>query len=90
MGYLEVYDVNRFRKGLRKFLKDVRGGLANQVAGLMVALFILGAIGATAVVMVSNATAYAGAPPSVVTVFTVAVPIMAAVALMLYFLPRRS
>ena len=73
-----------------KFVRDKRGALANRVAGLMVALFVLGSIGSTAVILVANSSAYSGAPPAVITVFTVAVPIMAGVALMLYFLPKRG
>lgn len=54
------------------------------------ALFLLGAVGGTAVVMASNATLFSGAPDGVVTLFTVGVVSVAAVAIMLYFIPRRA
>jgi len=74
-----------------RLLLNVRAALANQIAGIVVALFIIGAIGATAVTMASNSSAFgADVPASVVLVFTVAIPVMAGVAIMLYFLPKRS
>lgn len=75
----------------KRLWKDVRGALANRVAGVICAMFILGALGATAVTMLSNSSEYgAGVPTTVKTIFTVALPIMIAVSLMLYFLPKRS
>lgn len=73
-----------------RFMYDVRAAIANQVAGILVALFMMGSIGATAVVMSSNATLFAGAPTTVILVYTVGIPMFAAVAIMLYFLPKRS
>jgi len=79
---------------LRKMGRNIKGmALANQVVGIIVALFVVGAIGGTALVMVatsgSNMTA-GGVPSSVVIVWTVAIPILAGVAIMLYFMPKRG
>lgn len=81
----------RVRNWTVRLWRDCRGAIANQIAGVMVALFIVGALAGTAVTMASNSSLYgAGVPTAVVLVFTTAIPIMAGVALMLYFLPRRS
>lgn len=65
-------------------------GLSNRIAGIIMALFLLGAVGGTAVVMASNATLFAGAPSGVITLFTVGVVSVAAVAIMLYFIPKNA
>lgn len=65
-------------------------GLSNRVAGVLIAFFILGAIGPTAVVMAANQTAYEGAPAAVITLWTIGVVSIGAVAVMLYFIPRRA
>jgi hypothetical protein len=74
----------------RRLLNSRFGGLTNQVIGVLIALFAIGAVGGTAVVMVSNASLYAGAPTSVTLMFTVAVPIFGGLAIMLYMIPSRS
>lgn len=65
-------------------------GLSNKIAGIVMALFILGAVGGTAVATASCETNYAGASSTVITLFTVGVVSIAAIAIMLYFIPRRS
>jgi hypothetical protein len=65
-------------------------GVAQKLAGVLMGLFLLGTVGATAVVMASNETAYAGAPTAVITLWCVGVPAMAGIAAALYFLPRRA
>lgn len=78
-------------KVIRKLWRDTRGSLANRIAGLILGVFIAGSLLGTAITMLSNASNYgAGVPATVVTVFTVALPTMVAVALMLYFLPNRT
>jgi len=75
----------------KRFLKSVRASIASSVAGVLVALFMVGALGATAVSLAVNTTGYsAGVPAAVTVVFCVAIPIMAGVAIMLYFLPKRA
>ena len=64
--------------------------VASQVVAIIMGLFIVGAIGATALIMASNATNYQGASAPVVAIFTVAIPILCGVAVMMYFLPRRA
>lgn len=64
--------------------------IANQVMSIIMALFILGAIGATAVVLVSNATAYVGAPAAVIMVWTVAIPVIAGVGIAMLFIGRKG
>jgi hypothetical protein len=64
--------------------------VASQVVAIIMGLFIVGAIGATALITASNATNYQGAPAPVIAIFTVAIPIISGVAVMMYFLPRRA
>ena len=64
--------------------------VASQVVAIIMGLFIVGAIGATALIMASNATNYQGASAPVIAIFTVAIPIISGVAVMMYFLPRRA
>lgn len=75
-----------------KLLKSRVAEIANQVIGIIVALFILGAVGATAVIMAANASQYAdsGVSEPVILIFTTAVPVLAGVGIMLAFLPKRS
>lgn len=63
--------------------------LANNVVGIIVVLFLLGSVGSSALVMLASSN-WTGVDANVKTVFTVAVPTLSAVAIMLYILPRRS
>jgi hypothetical protein len=65
-------------------------GVANNVVGIIVVFLILGTIGATAVVMASNATLYTGAPAVIVTLFTVGVVALGAIAIVLYMIPSKA
>lgn len=73
-----------------QIVEDTKGmAVANRIINIAIAMFILGAIGATAFVMASNATAYSGADSTVITIMTIAVPIMGGVAIMLALLKGR-
>lgn len=81
---------HKVRVFLHTFYNSVGAmALASRIINVAIAMFILGAIGATAFVMASNATAYSGADATVVTIMTIAVPIMGGVAIMLALLRGR-
>jgi hypothetical protein len=64
-------------------------GLAGKATEIALGLIVVAAITPTALVMIANAT-LTGVDAAVVTIFQVALPIVAIIATVLYFLPRRA
>lgn len=79
-----------YRAMSTRLVLSKRGSIASQVVGVILIMMILGAIGGTAFVMASNVTLYAGCSPAVTILMTVGVPSVAAVAIMLYIIPRKT
>jgi hypothetical protein len=73
-----------------KFVKSEHGSLASNIVGVILAMFVMGAVGGTAFVMASNVTLYAGCPPAVTVLMTVGVPVIGGIAIMLYMIPKRG
>jgi hypothetical protein len=64
-------------------MKIVRG-----IIGVVVGLFVAGALLGTSLTAISNADLYVGVNPAVVIVATVLIPILGCVAIALYFFPE--
>lgn len=65
--------------------EDVKGeGMTGRIIGIAIALFIAGVIIPSALVTIANST-LTGVDPSVQTMFTVLLPIMAVVGIILMF-----
>lgn len=71
---------------IKKFLKDKKAQLTDKLVGIIVALTVAGAMLPTAIVALSNSTAYTGADSSVITIATVVLPMLAIVAISLLVL----
>lgn len=65
-------------------------GMVGKIVGIAIGLFVAAIIMPLALNQIANATLAAGVNSSVETVFTVLLPVLAIVALALYFVPRRS
>lgn len=68
-----------------KFVSDVRG---SGIIKTIVALFIAGALLPSAIVLVSNSTAYTGADDNVALICYMVVPLVAGISIALGFLKR--
>lgn len=76
-------------KWLKKLIKDKRAELTNKIVGIIVALTVAGAMLPTAIVSLSNETAYTGANSTVITIATVVLPMLAIVGIALMVLRKR-
>lgn len=75
--------------GLKKFLKDKSAIATGQVVGIVLSLFVVGAMLPSAVTMVSNITAYADADSNVALICYMVLPMIAVIAIALAYLRRR-
>lgn len=66
-----------------------RGGFVGAIVGLAVALYVAASILPSAIVQITNATNWAGAPTAVITLGTTVVGIVAVVALIMMLLRRK-
>lgn len=77
------------KKGLKSVFADKRAEMTNKIIGIIVALFIAGSMLPTAIVQVSNETAYSGADANVITIATVVLPLLAIVGIALMLFRKR-
>jgi len=76
----------RFNWG-KKLASDKLGqGIAGKIVGIAIGLFVCASIIPSALVMMSNETALAGVDSTVSTLFLTLLPILAVVAIAMYFL----
>lgn len=64
--------------------------VTNRVIGIIVAMFVAGIIGPTALVNLSNSTALTGVNSNVITVWTVLLPTLGAIAIAMLLLASRK
>lgn len=74
-----------------RFVVNQQANMAQRVVGLVLVLFILGAIGGSAIIMASNGTYLTenGVDSSLATLWTLAIPMMIGIAVIMYVIPRR-
>lgn len=73
-----------------KFIQNKKAEMTDKLVGIILALTVGGAMLPTAIVSLSNSTAYTGADASVITIATVVLPTIAVVAIALIVLRARK
>lgn len=79
-----------FRRQALKFVQCKRAELTDRIVGIIIALTVAGAMLPTAIVNLSNSTAYTGADASVITIATVVFPTLAVVGIALLVMKARK
>lgn len=74
---------------LKKLWRNTKAELTNKLVGIIVAITVAGAMLPTAIVSLSNSTAYTGADATVITIATVVLPMLVIVGIALMFLRKR-
>lgn len=77
-------------KWLKKFVQNKRAELTDKLVGIILALTVGGAMLPSAIVSLSNSTAYTGADAGVITIATVVLPTIAVIAIALMVLRARK
>lgn len=75
---------------LQKLWKNTKAQLTDRIVGVIIAITVAGAMLPTAIVSLSNSTAYSGADASVITIATVVLPMLAVVGIGLALLKARK
>lgn len=79
-----------FRRWAVKFVQNKRAELTDKLVGIIIALTVAGAMLPSAIVSLSNSTAYTGADAGVITMATVVLPTLAVIGIALMVLRARK
>lgn len=79
-----------FRRLAIKFVQNKKAEMTDRLVGIILALTVAGAMLPSAIVSLSNSTAYTGADAGVITLATVVLPSIAVVGIALIVLKARK
>lgn len=85
----ELYEFGKLR--FAELSKDTRGDMAGAIIKMVIALYVFGTIGVSAIVLIANDTSvYGDVDSNVVTIATVLLPLMAVVAVIMLIYKRTA